>query len=185
MKDSIPTEGGIRLTVNGGATVKIIDNSKGFIDTQDHWAKDAIDFVSARGLVNGMNDSMYAPDASTTRAQLWTILARQNDADLTSGATWFENAQNWAKEKGISDGTNPNGTINRAQMVTMLWRAVGQPTAGGTANFTDVPTDSYYAQAVAWAVENGITTGVGNGHFDPTGTCTRAQIAAFLARSMK
>ena len=63
--------------------------------------------------------------------------------------------------------------------------AVGWPTAGGTANFTDIPTDSYYAQAVAWAVENGITTGVGGGKFDPTGTCTRAQIAAFLARSMK
>ena len=52
-------------------------------------------------------------------------------------------------------------------------------------SFTDVPADAYYAGAVSWAVENGITTGVGNGHFDPTGTCTRAQIAAFLARSMK
>ena len=182
LKDSIPTEDGIQLTVDGSATVKIIDNSKDFIDTRNHWAEDEIDFVSARGLVNGMSATIYAPNASTTRAQLWTI---QNNADLNGGATWFENAQNWAKEKGISDGANPDGTITRAQMVTMLWRAVGQPTAGGTANFTDVPTDSYYAQAVAWAVENGITTGVGNGHFDPTGTCTRAQIAAFLARSMK
>ena len=185
LKDSIPTEGGIRLTVNGGATVKIVDNSKDFIDTQDHWAKGAIDFVSARGLVNGMTATSYAPNNSTTRAQLWTILARQNDADLTGGATWFENAQNWAKTKGISDGANPNAAINRAQMVTMLWRAAGQPVAGGAASFTDVSADSYYAQAVAWAVENGITTGVGGGHFDPTATCTRAQIAAFLARSMK
>ena len=185
LKDSIPTEDGIQLTVDGSATVKIVDNSKGFIDTQDHWAKDEIDFVSARGLVNGMSATIYAPNASTTRAQLWTILARQNGADLTGGNTWYEKAQNWAKDKGVSDGANPNAAINRAQMVTMLWRAVGQPTAGGTENFTDVPTDSYYAQAVAWAVENGITTGVGNGHFDPTGTCTRAQIAAFLARSMK
>ena len=185
LKDSIPTENGIQLTVNDGATVKIVDNSKDFIDTQDHWAKDAIDFVSARGLVNGMNDSIYAPNNSTTRAQLWTILARQNDANLNGGNTWFENAQNWAKTKGISDGANPNAAINRAQMVTMLWRAEGQPAAGGTANFTDVPTDSYYAQAVAWAIENGITTGVGGGKFDPTATCTRAQIAAFLARSMK
>ena len=185
LKDSIPTEGGIRLTVNGGATVKIVDNSKDFIDTQDHWAKGAIDFVSARGLVNGMTATSYAPNNSTTRAQLWTILARQNDADLTGGATWFENAQNWAKTKGISDGANPNAAINRAQMVTMLWRAAGQPVAGGAASFTDVSADSYYAQAVSWAVENGITTGVGGGHFDPTATCTRAQIAAFLARSMK
>ena len=185
LKDSIPTEDGIQLTVDGSATVKIVDNSKGFIDTRNHWAEDEIDFVSARGLVNGMSATIYAPNNSTTRAQLWTILARQNDANLNGGNTWYEKAQNWAKDKGVSDGANPNAAINRAQMVTMLWRAMGQPTAGGTANFTDIPTDSYYAQAVAWAVENGITTGVGNGHFDPTGTCTRAQIAAFLARSMK
>ena len=185
LKDSIPTEDGIQLTVDGSATVKIVDNSKGFIDTRNHWAKDEIDFVSARGLVNGMSATIYAPNASTTRAQLWTILARQNGADLNGGNTWYEKAQNWAKDKGVSDGANHNAAINRAQMVTMLWWAVGQPTAGGAANFTDVPTDSYYAQAVAWAVENGITTGIGNGKFDPNATCTRAQIAAFLARSMK
>ena len=182
VKNSLPTEDGIQLTVNGGATVKIVDNSKDFIDTRNHWAKDAIDFVSARGLVSGMSATIYAPDASTTRAQLWTILARQNDADLTGGSIWYEKAQNWAKEKGISDGTNPNGTINRAQMVTMLWRAMGQPAAGSTANFIDVPADAYYANAVSWAVENGITTGVGGGRFDPNSTCTRAQIATFLYR---
>ncbi|ALP95177.1 Ig-like domain-containing protein [Intestinimonas butyriciproducens] len=185
LKDSIPTEDGIQLTVDGSATVKIVDNSKDFIDTQDHWAKDEIDFVSARGLVNGMSATIYAPNNSTTRAQLWTILARQVDADLTGGNTWYEKAQNWAKDKGVSDGANPNATIDRAQMVTMLWRAMGQPTAGGAANFTDVPADAYYASAVSWAVENGITTGIGNGKFDPNATCTRAQIAAFLARSMK
>ena len=183
VKNSLPTEDGIQLTINGGATVKIVDNSKDFIDTRNHWAKDAIDFVSARELVNGMNDSIYAPNNSTTRAQLWTILARQNDADLNGGNTWYEKAQLWSKEKGISDGTEPNAAINRAQMVTMLWRAAGQPTAGGTANFTDVPADSYYAQAVAWAVENGITTGTGNGKFSPDNTCTRAQIAVFLYRN--
>ena len=137
VKNSLPTEDGIQLTVNGGATVKIVDNSKGFIDTQDHWAKDAIDFVSARGLVNGMSATIYAPDASTTRAQ----------------------------------------------MVTMLWRAMGQPAAASGASFADVPADSYYAQAVAWAIENGITAGVGGGRFDPNSTCTRAQIVTFLYRS--
>ena len=185
LKNSIPTEDGIQLTVDGNATVKIIDNSKNFIDTRNHWAEDEIDFVSARGLVNGMSDTIYAPNNSTTRAQLWTILARQADADLTGGATWYEKAQNWAKDKGVSDGANPNAAINRAQMVTMLWRAMGQPAAGSPANFIDVPADAYYANAVSWAVENGITTGVGNGRFDPTATCTRAQIAAFLMRSMK
>lgn len=184
VKNSLPTEDGIQLTVNGGATVKIVDNSKDFIDTRSHWAKDAIDFVSARGLVNGMNDSIYAPNNSTTRAQLWTILARQNDADLNGGNTWYEKAQLWSKNKGISDGTEPNAAINRAQMVTMLWRTMGQPTAGGTANFTDVPADSYYASAVVWAVENDITDGVGDGRFDPAATCTRAQIATFLWRAM-
>ena len=135
--------------------------------------------------MNGMSATIYAPNNSTTRAQLWTILARQNDADLSGGATWYENAQNWAKDKGVSDGANPNAAINRAQMVTMLWRAVGQPAPATEATFTDVSADSYYASAVSWAVENGVTTGVGGGRFDPTATCTRAQIAAFLARSMK
>ena len=184
VKNSLPTEDGIQLTVNGGATVKIVDNSKDFADTRNHWAKDAIDFVSARGLVNGMSGTTYAPNASTTRAQLWTILARQNDADLNGGNTWYEKAQLWSKDKGVSDGANPNGTIDRAQMVTMLWRAAGQPTAGGTANFTDVPADSYYANAVSWAVEGGITTGIGGGRFDPNSTCTRGQIATFLWRTM-
>ena len=183
VKNSLPTEDGIQLTVNGGATVKIVDNSKDFADTRNHWAKDAIDFVSARGLVNGMSATIYAPNASTTRAQLWTILARQNNADLTGGATWFENAQNWAKEKGISDGANPNGTINRAQMVTMLWRAAGSPTAQSGTVFQDVAVGSYYGDAVAWAVAHGITTGVGNGKFDPNATCTRGQIATFLYRA--
>ena len=185
VKNSLPTADGIRLTMDGSATVKIMDNSKDFIDTRAHWAKDAIDFVSARGLVNGMNDSIYAPNNSTTRAQLWTILARQNDADLTGGSIWYEKAQNLAKDKGISDGADPNGTINRAQMVTMLWRAMGQPAAASGASFADVPADSYYAQAVAWAIENGITAGVGNGKFDPDAACTRGQIATFLYRYMK
>ena len=185
LKASVPTENGIRLTVDGNATVKIIDNSKDFVDTRNHWAREEIDFVSARELVNGMSATRYAPDATATRAQLWTILARQNDANLSGGANWYEKAQLWSKDKGISDGTNPGATITRAQMVTMLWRTMGQPAATDKVSFADVPADSYYAQAVAWAVEGGITQGVGGDRFDPNATCTRAQIAAFLARSMK
>ena len=184
VKNSLPTADGIQLTVNGGATVKIVDNSKDFIDTRNHWAKDAIDFVSARELVNGMNDSIYAPNNSTTRAQLWTILARQNDADLNGGNTWYEKAQLWSKNKGISDGTEPNAAINRAQMVTMLWRAAGSPAAQSGTAFQDVAAGSYYGDAVDWAVAHGITTGVGNGKFDPNATCTRGQIATFLWRAM-
>ena len=118
--------------MDGSATVKIVDNSKDFIDTRNHWAREEIDFVSARELVNGMSATIYAPNASATRAQLWTILARQNDADLNGGNTWYEKAQLWSKDKGISDGTKPDAAINRAQMVTMLWRTMGQPAAGGT-----------------------------------------------------
>lgn len=185
VKNSLPTEDGIQLTVNGGATVKIVDNSKNFTDTAGHWSEKNIDFVSARGLLNGTSANTFSPNAPTTRAQLWTVLARQADADLTGGANWYEKAQAWSTANGISDGSDPNAAINRAQMVTMLWRAMGQPAAGGSASFADVPADSYYAQAVAWAIENGITAGVGGGRFDPNSTCTRAQIAAFLARSMK
>ena len=185
LKNSVPTEDGIQLTVNGGATVKIVDNSKDFADTRDHWAKDAIDFVSARGLVSGMSETISAPDNATTRAQLWTILARQNDADLSGGGSWYEKAQTWAKANGISDGTAPEGTINRAQMVTMLYRAAGSPEVEGASAFTDISADSYYAKAAAWAAKNGITAGVGNGRFEPNGTCTRGQIATFLYRYMK
>ena len=185
VKNSIPTKNGVQLTVGSNTTVKIVDNSKDFIDTRSHWAKDAINFVSARGLVNGVSATMYAPNAFTTRAQLWTILARQDGANLTGGTTWYEQAQAWSKVNGISDGSNPNGTITRAQMVTMLWRAVGSPLPQNTVSFTDVTTDAYYAQAVAWAVEHGVTTGTGNSRFSPNDACTRAQIATMLSRYLK
>lgn len=184
VKDSLPVKDGIQLTVDGDMTVKIMDNAKDFTDTKGHWAQDSIDFVSARGLVNGTGESTFSPNAPTTRAQLWTILARQAGADLTGGASWYEKAQAWAKERGISDGSDPNGAITRAQMVTMLYRAAGSPEVSITTTFTDAPADSYYAKAVAWAVENGITTGVGGGRFDPNSTCTRGQIATFLRRAV-
>ena len=183
VKDSIPTENGVQLTVNGDATVKVMDNSKNFTDTAGHWSEKNIDFVSARGLLNGTSANTFSPDAPTTRAQLWTVLARQADADLTGGANWYEKAQKWSAANGISDGTNPSGTISRAQMVAMLWRAAGSPEPKAAAGrFSDVAASSYYADAVAWAVENGITTGTKDGRFDPYASCTRAQIAAFLYR---
>lgn len=182
VKDSIPTESGIKLVVDGDVTLKIMDNAKSFADVREHWAKDSIDFVSARGLMSGTSAAAFAPDAPTTRAQFWTILARQAGVDLSGGSVWYEKAQEWVKASGISDGTNPNGTITRAQMVTMLHRAAGSPEVESAGVFTDVPAGSYYEKAVAWAVENGITTGVGNGGFDPNGACTRAQVATFLTR---
>lgn len=103
--------------------------------------------------------------------------------DLPGGSVWYEKAQAWAMANGISDGTTPTGTTTRAQMVAMLYRAAGSPEVNSTSSFTDVPADSYYAKAVVWAVQNGITTGVGGGKFNPNGTCTRAQMATFLYRS--
>ena len=93
IKNSLPTEDGIQLTVNGDATVKVMDNSKNFTDTAGHWSEKNIDFVSARGLLNGTSANTFSPNAPTTRAQLWTVLARQADADLTGGANWYEKAQ--------------------------------------------------------------------------------------------
>lgn len=107
--------------------------------------------------------------------------------DIPSGA-YYENAVIWAADKGITGGTSattfsPNGICTRAQAVTFLWRAAGSPAPKSMNSFADVPTDAYYAKAVAWAVENGITSGTGGGKFSPNATCTRAQIVTFLYRA--
>ena len=181
IKDSVPTETGVQLTVSGNATVKILDNSKDFVDTRSHWAKDAIDFVSARELVVGVSESAYAPDESTTRAQLWTILARQDNANLTGGDNWYEKAQNWAKANDVSDGTDPTGNITREQLVAMLYRYAGSPAAKGSLDaFADSANVSAYAVgAMQWAVENGIVNG-SDGKLNPRDTATRAEVAMIL-----
>ena len=109
--------------------------------------------------------------------------------DVPAGS-YYEDAVIWAVDKGITTGTsattfNPNGICTRAQAVTFLWRAAGSPEPKNMSNFSDVPADSYYAKAVAWAVENGITTGMGDGKFSPDATCTRAQSVTFLFRASK
>ena len=101
---------------------------------------------------------------------------------------YFYDAVKWAAEKGITSGTDdthfsPNAACTRAQIVTFLWRAAGSPEPKGTGSFADVSADSYYAKAVAWAVENGITGGTGDGKFSPNATCTREQAVAFLYRA--
>ena len=107
--------------------------------------------------------------------------------DVKAG-DYFYDAVLWAAQKGITNGVNavefgPNLSCTRAQIVTFLWRAAGSPEPKGTGSFADVPADSYYAKAVAWAVENGITGGTGNGQFDPDATCTREQAVTFLYRA--
>lgn len=183
VKDCIPTENGIQLTVADDVTLKVFDNAKDFTDTKGHWAEPYIDFASARELLNGISEDTFAPEQPTTRAMMWTVLARQDNADLSGGTTWYDKAQEWAKSTGVSDGTNPQDNVTRAQMVTMLWRAAGSPAPQTMSSFADVPADAYYAAAVAWAAEHGITNGVSATQFQPNGACTRAQIAAFLYRA--
>ena len=108
--------------------------------------------------------------------------------DVPNNAYYYE-AVKWAQEKGITGGIGnglfgPNQPCTRAQIVTFLWRAAGSPEPKAMSSFADVSTDAYYAKAVAWAVENGITTGTGDGKFSPDATCTRAQSVTFLFRAI-
>ena len=101
---------------------------------------------------------------------------------------YFYDAVLWAAEKGVTSGADalhfsPNATCTRAQIVTFLWRAAGSPAPKNMSSFADVPADAFYAKAVAWAVENGITGGTGDGKFSPDATCTRAQAVTFLYRA--
>ena len=109
-------------------------------------------------------------------------------ADVPTDAYYYE-AVKWAQEKGITGGIGnglfgPNQPCTRAQIVTFLWRAAGSPEPKTMSSFADVSMDAYYAKAVAWAVENGITTGTGDGKFSPDATCTRAQSVTFLFRAI-
>ena len=108
-------------------------------------------------------------------------------SDVSTSAYYYE-AVKWAQEKGITGGIGnglfgPNQPCTRGQIVTFLWRAAGSPEPKSKSSFSDISTDSYYAKAVAWAVENGITTGTGDGKFSPDATCTRAQAVTFLFRA--
>ena len=108
--------------------------------------------------------------------------------DVSTDAYYYE-AVKWAQKKGITGGIGnglfgPNDPCTRAQIVTFLWRAAGSPEPKNASSFSDVPASAYYARSVAWAVENGITTGTGNGRFSPDATCTRAQSVTFLYRAL-
>ena len=108
-------------------------------------------------------------------------------SDVSTNAYYYE-AVKWAQEKGITGGIGnglfgPNQPCTRAQIVTFLWRAAGSPEPKTMSSFADVSMDAYYAKAVAWAVENSITTGTGDGKFSPDATCTREQAVAFLYRA--
>ena len=158
--------------------------SKSYSDVKTgDWYADAVKYVSDKGLMSGTGSDKFAPSATTTRAMLMTVLARYAGEDTTGGATWYEKSMEWAKAKGVSDGTNPNANITREQLVTMMYRYAGSPKADGKLDsFSDAASVSTYAaSAMQWAVANGIVNG-SNGKLNPQDNATRAEVAAILMR---
>ena len=158
--------------------------SKSYSDVKTgDWFNDAVKYVSDKGLMSGTGSDKFAPSTTTTRAMLMTVLARYAGEDTTGGATWYEKGMEWAKAKGVSDGTNPNANITREQLVTMLYRYAGSPKADGKLDsFSDsASVSTYAADAMQWAVANGIVNG-SNGKLNPQNNATRAEVAAILMR---
>ena len=159
---------------------------------------DAVLWAAKNGITGGIGNGLFGPNQPCTRAQIVTFLWRaagspepksMSSFSDVSADSYYAKAVAWAVENGITTGTgdgkfSPDATCTRAQSVTFLFRAIGK-LVDSKAEFSDVLTDSYYANAVAWAVENGVTNGIGDGLFGPDNSCTRAQIVTFLARSMK
>lgn len=188
VKDSKPTEGGVQLELSGSTTVKIIDNSKTFDDTKDHWSRDEVNFVAARELFNGVGGNQFGVSQPMTRGMVNTVLARLAGVDTTpsQGQTWYEVGTDWAKKNGISDGTDPTAPVTREQLATLLYRYAGSPSVSGTLHAADAASVSDYAKdALLWANQNGIVNGVGSNTIAPKDNAQRAQVAAMLARYLQ
>ena len=188
VKDSKPTEGGVQLELSGSTTVKIIDNSKTFDDTRDHWSRDEVNFVAARDLFNGVGGNRFGVSEPMTRGMVNTVLARLAGVDTTpsQGQAWYEVGTDWAKKSGISDGTDPTAPVTREQLATLLYRYAGSPSVSGTLHAADAASVSDYAKdALLWANQNGIVNGVGSNTIAPKDNAQRAQVAAMLARYLQ
>ena len=147
------------------------------------WYYDAVKYVYDKGLMDGVDTHEFAPNATLTRAMVWTILARAEGVDTTGGASWYAKAQEWAVAKGVSDGENPNAAITRQELVTMLYRLAGSPTVTGSLTAPDASSVSNWAKdAMLWAMNLGLVEGDENGAVTPTATATRAQAAALIMR---
>ena len=158
---------------------------------------EAVKWAVENGITTGVGNDLFAPEQPCTRAQIVTFLwraagspepkgAASGMSDVVSGG-YYEKAVAWAIENGITTGTttstfSPDATCTRAQAVTFLARAL-KAKAASAAEFSDVPTDSYFADAVAWAAANGVTEGIGGGLFGSDNDCTRGQIVTFLYRA--
>lgn len=188
LKTCKSTEDGLQFSATDGMQIKVIDNSKDFSDSRDHWSKDGINYVSARDLLVGTGGGNFGVNQPTSRGTIDTILARLAGVDTTpsDGGKWYEVGVNWAKTNGITDGTDPTSTVSREELAAMLYRFSGSPKVSGNLLFRDVGQISPYAQdAMLWAVQNNILNGVGNAHIAPGATATRAQVAAIMARYLQ
>ncbi len=157
----------------------------------------AVKWAVENGVTSGTSATTFSPDASCTRAQMVTFLWRaagspelksMSSFSDVSESSYYAKAVAWAVENGITVGTSdtafsPDAICTRAQAVTFLYRASGTPAVNGDATFSDVAADAYYASAVKWAEQNGITAGIGDGRFGSDDDCTRAQIVTFLYRA--
>lgn len=169
-----------------------------FSDVGEYYATDAVIWASYNKITYGVAEGLFAPDEFCTRAQILTMLYRvagepkvesaKNPFNDVNEDDYFYNAVLWAVEKGITYGTSadkfsPYDNCTRAQSVTFLYRAAGEPKVTSSVSFTDVGADAFYANAVAWAAENGITYGTSTDKFSPYDTCTRAQAVTLIYRA--
>ena len=154
------------------------------------WYYDAVKYVYNKGLMDGVDTHEFAPNATLTRAMVWTIIARAEGVDTTGGNSWYAKAQEWVVANGISDGEHPSAAITRQELVTMLYRYaqlkgydvnIGEET--NILSYVDFDSISEYAiSAFQWACGSGLIEGDENGALTPTATATRAQAAAILMR---
>ena len=165
----------------------------------DAYYYEAVKWAAENGITGGVGNSLFAPNQPCTRAQIVTFIWRaagspapksmSSFTDVPADA-FYAKAVAWAVENGITSGTgegkfSPNAICTRAQSVTFLYRTSGSPAVSGSAEFSDVSTTAFYADAVAWAATKGITTGIGGGLFGSDNDCTRSQIVTFLWRCKK
>ena len=156
-----------------------------FVDVSANaWYYETVKAAYEAGLMNGVTDTEFAPNATLTRAMIWTILARASGVETEGGATWYAKAQEWVVANGVSDGEDPMGNVTREQLVTMLWRLNGSEVMTGyIGNYIDTGDISEWANnAMLWAVQNGIIEGDENMALAPKADTTRAQAATFFVR---
>lgn len=151
---------------------------------QNSWFASAVQYVTSNSLMNGTSTTAFSPSATMSRGMLMTVLARYAGESTEGGTVWYEKGMNWAKSKGVSDGSAPNRNITREQLAAMLYRYAGEPDgAADLSAYADAGSVSAYAEkAVQWCVKNGILTGKTSSTLAPKATATRAECAAMLQR---